>query len=247
MALSGKNGGANLLRDTFSTCDRRAHSRAKHGLCLVAAAAMMFVASMMWVGLAMAADQPAVDPALAARMAKEKDARRSCQISICQAFAHPETGSPIACDMTKTWPREEILTKITGGSYIWGYGHLQCSIKLNLDRGAFAKAASDATAVVTLAEHKMSCNVGDKDPAKVSTLKTDVTITPKMTFAKRKVTAMSFGTVKTEGSAVASAAITSLMAIDAVSGIVSRAATAELNDFFFTKCKEEGFEIVPKP
>ena len=52
--------------------------------------------------------------------------------------------------------------------------------------------------------------------------------------------------VKIEGSSVASAAVTSLIAVDKVSGLVSRAAAAEINAFLFEKCKEDGVEILRK-
>jgi len=49
--------------------------------------------------------------------------------------------------------------------------------------------------------------------------------------------------VKTEGSSLASAAVSSLMAVDKVSGAVSRAAASEINEFLYTKCKEDGVEV----
>lgn len=201
----------------------------------------------MVAGAAIAAETPVLDPVLAERMSKEKDARKACEVELCKAFLKPEAGAPIACDVTKTWPKDEILAKIVGGSYVWGYGHMQCSVKLTIDRNAFDKAAAGPNAVVKIADQKLTCNVDDKDPAKGLAFKADVNVTPQLTFEKGKAKAVSFGAAKTEGSTVASAAVTSLLAADSVSGIVSRAASAEANNFFYVKCKEIGIEIPAQP
>jgi hypothetical protein len=37
-----------------------------------------------------------------------------------------------------------------------------------------------------------------------------------------------------------------VLAVDKISGLVSRAAAAEINTFLFDKCKEDGVEIVRK-
>ena len=196
----------------------------------------------------LAADPPPpLDPALVERMTKEKEARKACEVDLCKAFAHPETSAPIACDITKTWSKDEILSKIVGGSYIWGYGHMQCNVKLGLDKTVFGKAVSEPSAVVTLPAHKVDCTIDDKDPAKGAAFKVDVNVSPKVTFEKGKAKSVDFGKVTTEGSTIASAAVKSLMAADALAGVVSKAASTELNGFFFTKCKEVGIEITPQP
>jgi hypothetical protein len=65
------------------------------------------------------------DAALEKRMAEEKEARRACKVAICKAFAEPGSGAPVASSFTKTWRRAEILARIVGGSYVWGYGPVQ--------------------------------------------------------------------------------------------------------------------------
>ena len=127
-----------------------------------------------------------------------------------------------------------------GGSYVWRYGHTQCSLKLALDRGLIAKAAMEAKATVSFPEHSLICNVDDKDPTKGKAFSVSVMITPAIAFENGQAKTVTLEPVKTEGSAVASAAVTSLMALEKVSSVVNRAATAEINDFFFEKCKLDG-------
>jgi len=195
-----------------------------------------------------AAEEPPAGqgPELAARMAAEKTARRACKIEICKALATPGSGAPITCDVTKTWLKDEITGRVVGGSYVWGYGNMQCSLKLNLDRAELGKALSEASATLTFPEHQLVCNIDDKDPAKGRAFSVTVSLTPVATFEKGEAKSVSLVPVKTEGSTLASAAVASLMAVDKVSGVVSRATASEINTFIFDKCKADGVEIVRK-
>lgn len=192
------------------------------------------------------AQQSDVAPEIIARMAKEKEARRACKVEICTAFAKPAAGAPITCEATKTWTRQDITTRVVGGSYIWRYGHMQCSVKLTLDRGAIAKAATEAKASVSFPEHSLVCVVDDSDPTKGQAFTVSVKITPVATFEGGQAKSVALEPVKTEGSTVASAAVTSMMAVDKATGLVSRAAAAEINSFLFERCKEDGVEITHK-
>ena len=73
-----------------------------------------------------------------------------------------------------------------------------------------------------------------------------VAFTPAISFENGQAKSVTIEPVKTEGFAIASAAVSSLTAVDKVSGVVSRAAAAEINTFLFEKCKEDGVEITRK-
>ena len=201
------------------------------------------------LGLAAAASQAqqaAVAPELEARMDKEKEARRACKVEICNAFAKPATGAPITCDVTKTWTQQEITTRIVGGSYVWRYGHTQCNVKLALDRELIAKAMKEAKTTVAFPEHAFVCNVDDADAAKGKAFTVTVSATPAVVFENGQAKSVTLDPVKAEGSTVASAAVASLMTVDKVSGLVSRAVVSEINSFIYKSCKETGATIVRK-
>ena len=189
------------------------------------------------------AQQTGVAPEILERMAKEKEARRTCKIEICTAFAKPAAGSPITCEVTKTWPQPDITSKVVGGSYVWQYGHTQCTVKLSLDRGLIAKAMAEGSNSVKFPEHSFICNIDDKDATKGKAFTVTLSFTPSITFEKGQAKSVTLEPVKTEGSSLASAAVSSLMAVDKVSGAVSRAAASEINEFLYTKCKEDGVEV----
>ena len=192
------------------------------------------------------AQQTDIPPELTARMAKEKEARRACKVEICTAFAKPAPGAPITCEVTKTWTRQDITTRVVGGSYVWRYGHMQCSVKLTLDRGALAKAMTEAKTTASFPEHALVCVVDDSDPAKGQAFTVSAKITPVVAFEGGQAKSVALDPVKTEGSTVASAAVTSMMAVEKATGFISRAAAAEINNFLFERCKEDGVEITHK-
>ena len=183
-------------------------------------------------------------PEIVARMVAEKEARRACKVEICKAIAAPSHGSPITCDVTKTWLKDEILARVVGGSYVWGYGHMQCKLSLNLDRGELGKAMAGGKS--SFPEHQIVCSVDNAEAAKGQAFDMKVFITPVVSFEGGDAKTVELQNVRSEGSAVASAAVASILAVDKVSGLVSRAAASEINAFIYDKCKSDGVEIVHK-
>lgn len=193
-----------------------------------------------------AQSESGVSPEIAARMEKEKVARRACKLEVCNAFAKPASGAPISCDVTKTWTKDEIIGRLAGASFVWGYGHVQCSVKISLDRSTLAKAVTEPKTQLLLSSHAVSCNVDDKDASKGTAFPVVVSFTPAFEFANGEATTVKLDAVKAEGSAVASAAVSSVMTVDNVTGIVGRAVAAEINNFIYSSCKDEGIEISRK-
>lgn len=178
-----------------------------------------------------------------ARMDGEKAARRACKIEICKAFAERQTSGTISCDVTKTWLRREIVGRIVGGDYVWPYGHMQCTLALNLDKAEIAKARTTGTASVGFPAHELVCNVSDQDPAKGQAFSVKASVTPRASFEGGEAKSVELEPVKTEGSQLASAAVGALMAADQLTGMVSGAAAAEINAFLYSKCAADGVEV----
>lgn len=193
-----------------------------------------------------ATDAKNVPKELAERIAAEKEARKACKIEICKAFAAATTGDDIKCAITKTWLRSDILARLVGGSYVWQYGHTQCSVNIHLKRAPLHKAIAEKKASVAIGDHTMKCDVTKKDSHSALAFSTEVKLSPTIEFADGKASNMAFGDVTTKGSTLASAAVSSALALDGVSGLVSSAATKEVNEFLYTKCPDDGVTIARK-
>jgi hypothetical protein len=94
-------------------------------------------------------------------------------------------------------------------------------------------------------KHDLNCSVENKDAAKGEAFKVRVSLSPTLSFKSGNVSAVDFGSIETEGSKIASAAITSAMALEQVSGAISGAATREMNEFLFEKCPADGIKLRP--
>lgn len=206
---------------------------------LVSCLTVLATGAAVLTGTAQAADVP---KELADRMAKEKADRKACKIEICKAFAAPTTGDDIKCSITKTWLRDEILAKVVGGSWVWGYGNTQCVVNANIKRAPLNKAIADATATVAIGPHTFSCNVDKKDGSGKD-FSVEVNFDPTVEFKDGKAVSVNLGNVTTKGSTAASAAVTSVLAVDKVSGVASRAVAGELNTFLYNKCKDDGVVV----
>jgi hypothetical protein len=57
-------------------------------------------------------------------------------------------------------------------------------------------------------KHDLNCSVENKDAAKGEAFKVRVSLSPTLSFKSGKVSAVDFGSIETEGSKIASAAIT---------------------------------------
>jgi hypothetical protein len=182
-------------------------------------------------------------PELVERLEKEKAARKGCKLEICKALAAPAPGAPVSCDIVRTWQRDEITSRVVGGSYVWGYGHVRCSFKVNLDRAEIAKLRSGEAGKAKLSEHTMTCDVDDKDYAKGKSFSFTAQVNPTIDYDKRKATGVSLDPMKVEGSTLASAAVTSLQAIDKVSGVISKTGASEFNALMYARCKEDGVDV----
>lgn len=191
-----------------------------------------------------AADETAaISPELAARMAKEKEDRKSCKIEICKAFATPSEGQPIICSVTKTWLAAEIQTGYLRDKLTWPWGHAQCSAKIELDRKAIKEAALQPSATIKLEKHEVTCKLDSKDPKEGVAYDLKLVIEPTVTFEGGKATKVDMGWGAIEAPILAKSAIWPATAIDANFHVISGGFVNEINNFLGEKCKEAGVEI----
>jgi hypothetical protein len=214
----------------FKTC-------AAHAVSVVCMSGLLISA-----GQAMAEDA-SVSPELTARIAKEKEDRKTCKAEICKAFAQPGDGPAIACTVTKTWLAAEIQAGFLGDRLTWPWGHAQCTALMELDRKAIAEAAQKPSATIKLKKHNIACKLDHKDSKDGAGYDLKLSIEPTVTFENGKATkaAMGWGTI--EAPVLAKTAIWSATAADSTFSVIANGVVRQINAFFYDKCKEVGVEI----
>jgi hypothetical protein len=197
----------------------------------------------LFVQGAAVAQDASVSPELAARIAKEKEDRKACKTDICNAFAQPSDGGPIACSVTKTWLASEIQTNILRDKLTWPWGHARCSSDIDLERTAIKAAATQPKSTIKLKRHNIACKLDSKDPKEGTAYDLKLSIEPTVTFEGGKAVKVDMGWGTIEAPILAKSAIWSATAVDSNFSVISNNIVTEINNFLFGKCKEIGVEI----
>jgi hypothetical protein len=184
-----------------------------------------------------------LDPALEARLAKEKEDRKACKIEICKAFASPTEGTAINCSVTKTWLSDEIQAGFLGDRLSWPWGNARCSSTIDLDRTALKEAALSPSATLKLKKHTVTCELEGKDSQKGDRYEIKLSIEPVVTFEKGRAKSVTMGWNNIEAPLLAKTAIWSATAVDANFNVLSSGIVKQINGFLDIKCKEEGIEV----
>jgi hypothetical protein len=189
-----------------------------------------------------------LDPKLEARLAAEKEARKACKTDICKAFAERKGGGAISCEATKTWPDEEIATKILAGYVSWPWGHATCTSQINLDRDAVAKAMSDPEAKIKLAKHTLKCLVDKKggEGKEADSYVLKFSIAPEISFKNGKATDVKLNWSEVDAPALLKGAVWSATTLDKTFDVLGGQAAKRINAFVYERCKEVGVEIPEK-
>lgn len=166
----------------------------------------------------------------------EKQARSACKADICSAFRGMKaTGGDIACNVVKSW-RKEQLAKLVGKLKVsWPYGPVRCTSDVKLKRADLIKAMSEDKLILQLDKHSVVCKVDrDKEAA------TDINFefSPKVTFEKGKATKAEINWGKIEAPTLIKGALWTATAADNTVNLLSGTLVDDINDFIGKKCDE---------
>jgi hypothetical protein len=176
------------------------------------------------------------DAELTAEERAEKEARKSCKVDICKAFRAPKSeGKDIACNVVKSW-RKEQLGKLVGKLKVsWPYAGVRCTSAITMKHADLVKAMTDDKLELQLDKHTVSCVVErDKDAA--TDIKFD--FSPKVTFEKGKATKAAINWGKIEAPTLIKSALWTATAADNTINLLSSTLVEDINDFIDKKCDE---------
>lgn len=174
----------------------------------------------------------------------ERDGRKSCKVAICAAFRARQTaGGDIACDITKSW-RKEQLAKLVGKLKVtWPYAGVRCTSKVALKRADLIKAMTEPKFELTLDPHAVQCAVNrDKDaPTKIA-----FDFTPKVSFENGKATTAQMNWGKIDAPTVIKSGLWTATAADNTVNVLSGTLVDDINDFIGKKCDDVKAEWAQK-
>ena len=172
---------------------------------------------------------------LTAEEKTERDSRKACKASICDAFHNRKPGDDISCKVVKSF-RKSQLEKIVGKAKVsWPWGRILCTADVKLKREPLIKALVADKVEAAFDMHKVNCTVErEKDkPAEIT-----AELTPVVTFEKGKAVSASLNWGKVEGPLVIKGALWTATAADNKLGVLQSTLIEDINDFTDKKCDE---------
>jgi hypothetical protein len=173
----------------------------------------------------------------------EREARKSCKVAICAAFRNKTAGPDVACNVVKTWRKEQIDKMISKAKVSWPFGRVQCVTQVNLKRDDLQKATAEAKLEAKLAKHEVKCTV-DRGNEPASEITFD--FSPTVTFEGGKATKAQLNWGKVEGPAIVKGAMWTVAGADNTFNVLQGTLVEDINDFMTKKCDEVKGELAGK-
>lgn len=163
----------------------------------------------------------------------EKEARKACQIEICDILSTKEPQGPdVACDIGWTWRANEISNAV-GDHLDWPWGKVVCQSKIRLERAPLAKAMSEPSYNLTMDTQTVRCTLYQK---KGKPVVIKLALSPKVTFKNGEATK---GSVNW-GNVSAPAAIYPLLytatSLDNSTNVLGNEVVQQINKFIRKDC-----------
>jgi hypothetical protein len=166
----------------------------------------------------------------------EREGRKACKVAICAAFHKKAAeGSDIACNVLKSWRKEQLQKMVERAKVSWPWGKVKCVADIRLKRADLARAMSEGTFVADIGKHEVNCEIERENeaPSKIS-----FAFTPKVTFEKGKATkaALNWGAI--DAPTLVKGAMWTATATDNTFNVLQSTVVEDINDFIGPKCDE---------
>lgn len=91
----------------------------------------------------------------------EKEKLAQCAKEICSIIASKDVNGPdLACDLTKTWEKDEIQKGAESKKISWGLGSAKCTAKLAVKRADLVAAITSPENTLKIGKQPVSCEIG---------------------------------------------------------------------------------------
>jgi hypothetical protein len=165
----------------------------------------------------------------------EKEGRKACKIAICSAFhVRKPDGGDIACNVTKSWRKEQLQTMVSKAKVSWPWGKIRCVADIKLNRESLIKAMTEPKYETVLDKHSVTCEV-DRESDKAE-IKFD--FSPKVSFENGKAVKAALNWGKIEAPALVKGAMWTATATDNTFNVLQSSVVDDINDFIGDKCLE---------
>jgi hypothetical protein len=177
----------------------------------------------------------AVEAELTPEEKAERESRKACKVAICSAFHNrkPE-GGDIACNVVKTWRKEQLEKMVAKAKVSWPWGRVKCVVDIKLKREMLIKAMTEPKYEAALDRHTVVCAIERNE--NTADIKFD--FTPKVTFERGKAVKAALNWGHIAAPSLVKGAMWTVTATDNTLNVLQATAIADINDFIESKCLE---------
>lgn len=167
----------------------------------------------------------------------EREGRKACKVQICSALHNRKAGDDIACNITKSW-RKEQLDKIVGkGGISWPWGKVVCVAPIKLKRDMLIKALAGPKVESEIGPQSFACTVDGKEASDPkSEIKAD--FSPKVTFEGGKASKAFLNWGKIDAPTLVKGAMWTATATDNAFNVLQGMIVEDINRFATEGCDE---------
>ncbi len=166
----------------------------------------------------------------------EREQRKACKVAMCAALRiRRADGADIACDIVKSWRKEQLTKLVAKLKVTWPYAGVRCTSAVNVKRADLITAMTAPKYELQLQKHSVACAVS-RDAETATDIKFD--FSPKVTFEDGKATKAQINWGKIEAPALIKSALWTATAADNTVNLLSGTLVDDINDFVSKKCDE---------
>ncbi|MEZ5843326.1 MAG: hypothetical protein R3D27_06275 [Hyphomicrobiaceae bacterium] len=197
-------------------------------------AGMVLAIALITAGAAAAQDKAAKPVELTPEELAEKEGRKACKVAICAAFRAKKPGGDIACNVIKSWRKEQLDRIVSKARASWPWGPVRCTVDIKLPREALIKAVSEPKYELKLEPHSVACTVQrEKEPAEIK-----FSFAPKVQFEAGKAVKAKLHWGQITAPTLVKTAMWTATATDNTFNVLEGTVVEDINDFISTKCDE---------
>jgi len=163
----------------------------------------------------------------------EKEALKACEKSLCELVTKkaPDDGD-FTCNLSKTWPKDELKEGSSAGKLSWGFGDARCTVDLKLARATIVSAMKDPKSTLQFPDHTVKCIIeGEKEPTNVT-----ATLAPKAEFEGGQAKKVWINLKEVEGSTVIKGLAFAAAKLEDNLGVFHSALVGSVNKLIQEKC-----------
>jgi hypothetical protein len=161
----------------------------------------------------------------------EKEKMAKCAKDLCGIILSKDANGPdLACDLTKTWEKDDIQKGADSKNLTWGLGSAKCSVKVAAKRADIVAAISKPENTFKLDKQSIACEIGAEK------YQVGAAMAPQLKFKDGTATQVALNMSDIQGATLIKGIVWTAAALEKTFGILEGDMIREVNKFIKKEC-----------